>query len=78
MVSASVSGYIYACNSLTNFKFEVHAMTGNGSYVNFLKLAMKNKSHQMTLFLADFSHLEPLCATTAVSSDYRRAPGTGE
>ena len=42
MVSASVSGYTYACNSLTNFKFEVHAMTGNESYVNFLKLAMKN------------------------------------
>ena len=26
-------------NSLTNFSYEAHATTGNGSYVNLLKLA---------------------------------------
>ena len=25
-----------------SFQYEVHAMTGNGSYVNLLKLARKN------------------------------------
>ena len=29
----------YACNSLTNFEYEVYAMTGNGNYLNLLKLA---------------------------------------
>ena len=28
-------------NSLTNFEEVVHAMTGNGSYINLLKLAWK-------------------------------------
>jgi hypothetical protein len=32
----------YVFNSLTNFGYEVHAMTGNGSYVNLLKLVLKN------------------------------------
>jgi len=32
----------YACNSLTNFQYEVHAMTGNGNQVNLLKLGWKN------------------------------------
>jgi len=32
----------YACNDLTSFEYEAHAMTGNGSYVNLLKLASKN------------------------------------
>ena len=31
-----------ACNSLTNFEYEPHAMTGNGNYVNLLKLGWKN------------------------------------
>ena len=29
-------------NSLTNFEYEAHARTGNGSYGNLLKLAYKN------------------------------------
>ena len=31
-----------ACNSLTNFEYDPHAMTGNGNYVNLLKLGFKN------------------------------------
>ena len=31
-----------ACNDLTNFEGEAQAMTGNGNYVNMLKLACKN------------------------------------
>ena len=37
-----LTGYTYACNSLTNFEYEGHAMTGNGNHVNLLKLAWKN------------------------------------
>ena len=32
-------GYTCACNSLTNFEYEAHSMTGNGNQVNLLKLA---------------------------------------
>ena len=44
----------YLCNTFKSFQYEVHAMTGNGSYVNLLKLARKKfvKSHQVNLFLA--------------------------
>ena len=53
-----------ACNDLTNFEYEAQAMTGNGSYVNMMKrnlLSKHVKSHQVNLFLADFSYLELLC-----------------
>ena len=45
----------YACNSLTNFEYEVYAMAGNGNYLNLLKLAWKNpmKSLQVDLFTCD-------------------------
>ena len=59
-----LTGYNYACNSVTNFEYEVHPKNGNGNHthVNPLKLARKKfvKSHQVNLFLAGFSHLEPL------------------
>ena len=32
----------YACNSLTNFEYEVLAMTRNGNYLNLLKLLMNH------------------------------------
>ena len=32
-----------ACNHLTNFESEAHAMTGNGSYVNMMKRAVKTR-----------------------------------
>ena len=31
----------YACNSLTDFEYEAHALIGNGNYVNLLRLAWK-------------------------------------
>ena len=37
-----LTDYTYACNDLTSFEYEAHAMTGNGSYVNLLKVASKN------------------------------------
>ena len=39
-----LTGYNYACNSLTNFEYEAHPITGNGSHthVNPVKLAWKN------------------------------------
>ena len=36
-------------------------MTGNGYYVNRLKICIGKKSQLVKLFLADLSHLEPLC-----------------
>ena len=44
--------WTYACNSFTNFEYQDHAMTGNGSYVNLPKLAWK--SHRVNLFSAGF------------------------
>ena len=43
----------YVCNSLTNFEYEVYAMTGNGNYLNLLKLAWKKpvKSLQVLIYL---------------------------
>jgi hypothetical protein len=37
-----LTGHTYAYNSLTNFQYEVHAMTGNGNQVNLLKVFLKN------------------------------------
>ena len=34
--------HTYACNSLTSFKYEVHAVTGNENGANQLKLSSKN------------------------------------
>ena len=58
-----MTGHTYACNSLRNFEYEGHAMTGKGNHVNLLKLAWKKllKSHHFSMILADFSHWEPLC-----------------
>ena len=37
-----VTNHIYARDSLTNFEYEVHAMTGKGNYMKLLRLARKN------------------------------------
>ena len=70
--------YIYDCNSLTNFKFEAHPITGNGSWVNFLKFAWKN-SWNLTKWtyiwggLAIWNHY----ATKArMNKDYAKKPLT--
>ena len=34
-----IDGSKHACNDLTNFEYLVHAMNGNGSYVDLKKLA---------------------------------------
>ena len=48
-----------------NFEYEAN-MTGNGNYVSLKKFV---KSLQMNIFLAGFSHLEPLCVVVARSID---------
>ena len=47
----------------TIFRYKANPMTGNGIYVNLMKLS--GKIRQITTFLADFSHLEPLWAAAA-------------
>jgi len=42
-----LTGYTNAYNSLTNFEYEVNELTGNGNYVNLLKLAGK-KNREIT------------------------------
>ena len=37
-----LTDHSHACNDLTSFESEAHAMTGNGSYLNMQKLAWKN------------------------------------
>ena len=32
-----MTGYTFACNSLTHYECKAHTMTGNGSYVKLLK-----------------------------------------
>lgn len=50
--------HTYSCNSLTNFENEAHTMIGNGSDQTCCEKIVK--SRQVNLFLAGFSHLEPL------------------
>ena len=47
-------------NSLTNFEFEAHVITGNGSYVNLLKLEFSNmwKSFMCSFIVELFVGLE--------------------
>ena len=46
-------------------------MTGNGNYVSLPETSLEKfvKSHQMNIFLAAFSYLEPLCVVVARSID---------
>ena len=41
-----LTDHTQACNDLTNFEYVVHAMTGNGCYLNLQKLACKNSWNQ--------------------------------
>ena len=38
-----LTGRPNACNNLTSFEYDMHGMTGNGSYLKMQKLA-RNKS----------------------------------
>ena len=64
-------------NDLTNFECKEHAMTGNGSYVNMLKLTWKNSwNHIKLIFLAGFSLLESLCYIAAADDNAATAAAT--
>jgi hypothetical protein len=71
-----LTGHTCACNYLTIFEYEVHGMTGNGSYLNIAETCMKKfvKSHQVNLFLAGFSRLKPMCAAAARAAVSRQEP----
>ena len=60
-------GYIYACYSLTNFECDAMQPPERENVVDTLKLVWKNlaKSRWVNLFLAGFSHLEPLFVVAA-------------
>ena len=54
----------YACNSLTNFEYDLHAM-------EIILICLKTfvKSIQENLFSADFSHSKPLSVKRGVESE---------
>ena len=70
-----LSGYTYVCNNLTSFECEVHTITGNGNTLCQLKLAWENswKHNKWHYFVADFTHLEPLCSTSSDADDSHAA-----
>ena len=45
----------YACKSLTNFQFSAHNITGNGNYINLLKIKKLVKPHKVNLNLVGFT-----------------------
>ena len=55
-----MTDHTYACNDLTNFEYAVHAIAGNGSFLNWQKLEKLVNSLCENLFLAGFCVLEPL------------------
>ena len=52
--------HYYACNSLINFQYQTHAMTGNGNKYAKTCLEKLMKSLQAQFIFAGFSHLEQL------------------
>ena len=52
-----VTGHTFSCNDLTNFKYQVRAMTGNGNFANLFEFTWKNSGNliRWKYFLADFS-----------------------
>ena len=60
-----LTGYTYACNSMTNFEYEAHSMTGNGNKVNVLKLREITTSDLnfggFELFGTTVSHTSKVC-----------------
>ena len=59
-----LTDHSYACNSLTYSEYKTYP-PGNRNRCDFAETCFKKlmKSHQVNLFLADLSHLEPLCGT---------------
>ena len=56
-----LTDHSYACNSLTNFEYEAHTITGNGNQSAESCLEKLVKSHLVNLLLAGLNPLEPLC-----------------
>ena len=42
-----LTDHIYVGSSLSNFKYKANAMTGNGNYVNLLKLDLKSSLNEI-------------------------------
>ena len=65
--------HVYACNSLTDFKYKARAIHENGHGSKSAEIWKKNlaKSHQDNLFGAGFSHIKPLCAAASSAKDAR-------
>ena len=40
-----VTGHTFFCNDLTNFKYQMRAMTGNGNFANLFEFAWKNSGN---------------------------------
>ena len=55
-----LTGYTWACESLTNFEYEVHAITRKRKSILLAKIREITVSE---LFWAGFSYLEPLWPT---------------
>ena len=71
--------HTFACNNLTNFSYEANAITGNGNYVIYLKIAwffLWNYFKQTHLWWI-LSHLKPVCHRTEGGSAVESEPGSG-
>ena len=44
----NITDHTCACIDLTNFKYEVHPTTGNGSYVNLQETCLAGKTCEIT------------------------------
>ena len=64
----------YACNSLTNFEYEVYAMTGNGNYVNLLKLAWKKPVKSLHVLI----YLQCLILQATVGDGFQELAGSNQ
>ena len=61
-----LTGYTYVSNTLTNFEYLVHAMNGNGSYLDLQILHGKSRETTLSeLYFRRVSDFWNLCASTA-------------
>ena len=68
----------YVCSSLTNFEYEVKEMTGNGSDLNFLKLAGKNSwNHFEWTYVLQIWAITYVCSSSLTNCEYEVNEMTG-
>ena len=68
----------YVCSSLTNFEYEVKEMTGNGSDLNFLKLAGKNSwNHFEWTYVLQIWAITYVCSSSLTNFEYEVNEMTG-